>query len=72
MVESEVIIYPNEENVFVVPNHEKKGDYYVNPCQSQLKIELRIKNGKKRSFSYETKSSKSVIPMRRKFLWFQS
>ena len=26
------IIYPNEENVFMVPNHENKGDYYMNPC----------------------------------------
>ena len=33
-------IYPNEENVFMVPNHEKKGDYYVNPCLSQLTYEL--------------------------------
>ena len=29
------IIYPNEENVFTVPNHKKKGDCYVNPCLSQ-------------------------------------
>ena len=34
------IIYANEENVFMVPNHEKKGCYYVNPCLSQLKDEL--------------------------------
>ena len=27
-------IYPNKENVFTVPYHEKKGDYYVNPCLS--------------------------------------
>ena len=40
-------VYPNEENEFMVPNHQKKGDYYVNPwdkgdyyvnpCLSQLK-----------------------------------
>ena len=24
------IIYPNEENILMVPNHERKGDYYVN------------------------------------------
>ena len=38
MVEKEVffmkpsinIVYPNKENVFMMPNHEKKGDYYVN------------------------------------------
>ena len=26
--------YPNEKNEFMVPNHEEKGDYYVNPCLS--------------------------------------
>ena len=31
------VIYPNEDNEFMVPNHEDKGDYYVNPCLSQLK-----------------------------------
>ena len=44
MVEKEVffwnqrlnIIYPNEENVLMVPNHERKGDYYVNLCLSEL------------------------------------
>ena len=36
-------IYPNEENVFMAPNREKNGDYYVNPCLSQLKNELRFK-----------------------------
>ena len=25
-----LIHYPNMENVFMVPNHEKKGDYYLN------------------------------------------
>ena len=38
MVEKEVFLmkqkhqYPNEENVFMVPNHENERDYYVNPC----------------------------------------
>ena len=49
------IIYPIEENVFMVPSHEIKGDYFVNPCLSQLKNELNSKNGQKRSNSYETK-----------------
>ena len=48
MVEKEVflmnqsfdIIYPNKENMSMVPNHEKKGDYYANPCLSQLTNEL--------------------------------
>ena len=30
------IIYPKEVNVFMVPNDENKGDYYVNLCLSQL------------------------------------
>ena len=29
------IIYPNEENVLMVPNHKRKGDYYVNLCLSK-------------------------------------
>ena len=29
------VLYPIEENVFMVPNHENKGDYYVNPCLSK-------------------------------------
>ena len=33
-------IYPNKENVFTVPNHERKGDYYANLCLSQWKDEL--------------------------------
>ena len=28
------IIYPNGDNVFMVPNYEKVGDYYVNPSSS--------------------------------------
>ena len=28
------IIYPKELNVFMVPNHENKGDCYVNSCLS--------------------------------------
>ena len=31
------IINPNEKNVLMMPNHEKKGDCYVNPCLSQVK-----------------------------------
>ena len=34
------IVYPNEENEFMVPYHEKKGDYYANLCLSQLTDEL--------------------------------
>ena len=28
------IIYTKEENVFMVPNQENKGDYYMSPCLS--------------------------------------
>ena len=31
------VIYPNEENVLMVPNHEKEEDYYVNPSLSKMK-----------------------------------
>ena len=36
------IVYHNKGNVFILPNHEKKGDYYVNPCLSHLKEKLRF------------------------------
>ena len=29
-------IYPNKENAFMVPNHEKKEDYYMNLCLPYL------------------------------------
>ena len=29
-------IYPNKKNEFMVLNHEKKRDYHVNQCLSQL------------------------------------
>ena len=32
--ESINISYPNKKNVFIVPNHEKKRDYYLNPVLS--------------------------------------
>ena len=32
--------YPNEQKKFIVPNYEKKGDYYMNPCLSKLTNEL--------------------------------
>ena len=35
-------IYPNEDNVIMVPNHEKNRDYYVNPRLYQLKDELEF------------------------------
>ena len=35
-------IYPNEENVIMVPNLEKNRDYYVNSRLSQLKGKLQF------------------------------
>ena len=34
------VIYHNKENELMVPNHENKGDYYLNLCLSQLTNEL--------------------------------
>ena len=58
MVEREVFlmnpthqfIYPNEEKEFVVPNHWKRGDYYVNPYLSNWKTNFNSKNGRKSCF----------------------
>ena len=33
-------VYPNKKNEFMVPNHEKKGDYSMNLCLSQLANKL--------------------------------
>ena len=30
------VVHPNEETDFMIPNHEMKGDYYVNPFLSEL------------------------------------
>ena len=35
-------INPNGKNVFMIPNHEEKGNYYGNPCLSQLKDVLQF------------------------------
>ena len=51
-----------KENVFMMPNHEMKRDCYVNPCLFQWKMYFNSKKGNKRSFSYKTKSSISLIP----------
>ena len=47
-------IYPNEENDFMIPNHEIKGLHYVNPY-----------NGGKRSISYKAKASMPFTPISR-------
>ena len=53
----------------MMPNHEKKGDYYVNPSYFNWNTNFNSKIGNKRSFSYETKASISLIPKRRMCLW---
>ena len=35
--------YPFKENEFIVCNHEKKGDYYVNPYLTQLTMNFDSK-----------------------------
>ena len=62
-------IYPNKEIEFMLPNHEKRGDYYVNPCYLKWKMNFNSKNSKKKSFSYETKASISFTLMMRICLW---
>ena len=64
------IIYPNKENMLMVPNNEKKGDYYVNLCLSNGKMNFNSKNGRKRCFSCEAKASIPFIPIRRMCLWY--
>ena len=56
----------NEENEFMVPNQEKKGDYYENMCLSHCRMNFTSKeNGRKKSFSHETKASMLFILMKR-------
>ena len=62
------IANPKNENVFMMPNDEKKGDYYKNLCLSKSMTYINSKNGRKRYFSYETKASISLIPTRRECL----
>ena len=47
--------YPNDGNVIMVPNHEKRGDYYVNPSLSQLKDDLVKKMIDKQVFLMQPK-----------------
>ena len=61
---------PSKENEFMVPNHEKKENYYINSCLPQkMDLNLTLKNGRKISLSCETKASMSFATMRRMSLW---
>ena len=42
--------YIKEENDFMVPNHWKKGDYYVNSSLSNWKTNLNLKMVKRDAF----------------------
>ena len=53
----------------MMPNREKKGDYSTNPCLSHWNMNFNSKIGNRRSFSYDTKASISLIPIRRTSLW---
>ena len=65
------IIYPNEENMFMVPNHNNNEDYYENPCLPYLTVKFDSKkNGRKKIFSCKTKTSTSYILIRWTCLWW--
>ena len=59
------IIYPNEKNVFIVPNHEKKMDYYVNPYFVQLIEEFWFSKWLEVTFFLQNQSINSFIPKKR-------
>ena len=49
------IIYPNKENVFMVSNHKKKEIIMqIRVCPNR-RTNINSKNGRKSSFSFETK-----------------
>ena len=53
----------------MVPNHENKRDYYVNPCLSQLMDELWFQKLVEVKFFLWNQSINYFIPMRRMNLW---
>ena len=57
------------KNEFILPNQEKKGNYFVNSCLSHGKKNFNSENSRKRNCSYETKTLISFIPTRRMWLW---
>ena len=62
------IIYPNEENMFMVPHHEKKR-LLVNSCLSQLSTNFDSKKWWEVKFSLWNQSINSFILIRRMNLW---
>ena len=54
----------------MVPNHEKKVDYYKNPCLSHCWMNFTSnKDGGKKSFLNEAKASMSFIPLKKMSWW---
>ena len=63
------IIYPNEDNMFVVRNHEEEEIIHASMFITIDEITLIPKNGGKKMFSYQTKASLPFIPISRMCLW---
>ena len=64
------LLYLNEDNVLIVPNHEKNKDYYENPSlkySRDLTLSLR-KMVERVSFSAKPKQ-KVVYPIEEHVLW---
>ena len=55
--QSILVIYPNEENVFIMAHHEKKGFLRASMLVRTDEIILNLKNGGNKSFSYQAKTS---------------
>ena len=62
-------VYPSKEIAFMVPNHEKKRDYYMNPCLPHLIENFDSKKWWEVKFLLWNKSFNSFIPISRMNLW---
>ena len=63
-------MYPNEENMFILSNHNKNEDYYENLNLPIWRINFDSEeNGEKKSFSCQTKALELCIPMGKTCLW---
>ena len=57
------IMYPNEENMFIVSNHERNGDYQKNQSLSYLMNELWLKGKRqKQKLFLQNQSIKPMHP----------
>ena len=62
-------MYPNKENVFIVPKHQKNGDYYENPSLSHLRYEFWFLGKWRDEKLLIAKTLISYILMRKMCLW---